>query len=326
MTGLVRVELTRYRSRRMIALLLLLAALLAALVAAKSAWDTRPITPQEVATAKKDAAIAAQRSDIRADLNHCLADPEAYLGTNATAQDCRDNLTAGPRSYLPRAPLDLHGTLKGNGLGVALAVAGLLVIAASTFAGSDWASGSVVTQLLFEPRRSRVWAAKGLAVTIASGVVALVTIGGFWLAMYLVAVDRDVPHGSGVMSDVGWHLLRAVAFAMGASLGAFALTMLFRHAVATLALLFVLSVGGEILTYLLPIDNVGRWTLGNNVYGWLETRMEFFDPTSRCARLGDCDRLAHIGHLQGGVYLLGLLAVAVVLSVLLFRRRDVAAV
>jgi len=46
MTRLLRVELARYRSRRIIALLLLLAAVLAALVAFKSAWDTRPITTQ----------------------------------------------------------------------------------------------------------------------------------------------------------------------------------------------------------------------------------------------------------------------------------------
>jgi hypothetical protein len=325
MTRLVRVELARYRARRIIALVLLLAAVVAALVALKSAYDTRPITKQEAATAKKDADLAAQRSDIRADLEHCLADPEAYLGTGATAQDCRDNLTASPRSYLPRAPLDLSGTLKGNGLGVALTVAGLLVIAASIFAGSDWASGSMVTQLLFEPRRLRLWTAKALAVTLASGVVALVTIGGFWLALYLVAVDRDVPHGSGVMSDVGWHVLRAVLFSMGAALGAYALTMLFRHAVATLALLFVYSVGGEILAVLLPFDNLGRWTLGNNVYGWLETRMAFFDPSAPCARIGDCEGLQHIGHLQGGVYLLTLLVLAVALSLLFFRRRDVQA-
>jgi hypothetical protein len=323
MTHLVRVELARYRSRRIIALLLLLTALLAALVAVKSAWDTRPITKQEAATAAKDAAIDAERSDIQADINKCLADPTKYLFDGATADDCRDLLAASPRSYLPRKPLDLSGTLKGNGLGVALAIAGLLVIAASVFAGSDWSSGSVVTQLLFEPRRGRLWAAKAAAVTLASGVVALVTIGGFWLAMYLVAVDRGVPHGSGLMSDVGWHLLRAVLFAMGAALGSYALTMLFRHAAATLALLFTISVGGEILTYLVPVDNVGRWTLGNNVYGWLETRMEFFDPTSHCARNGDCDGLAHISHLQGGLSLLALLALAVLVSVLVFRRRDV---
>jgi ABC-2 type transport system permease protein len=325
MMRLLRVELARYRSRRMIALLLLLAALLAAGVAVKSAWDTRPITPQEAATARANADLASQRSDIKADLDHCLADPEQYLGTGTTAQDCRDNLTASPRSYFPREPLDLTGTLKGNGLGVALVVAGLLVIAGTTFAGSDWASGSVVTQLLFEPRRLRLWVAKATAVTLASGVVATITIGGFWLAMYLVAVDRGVPHGSDVMSDVGWQLLRAVVFAMGASLGAFALTMLFRHSVATLALLFAYSVGGEILAFLVPVDNVGRWTLGNNVFGWLETRMEYFDPTARCARNGACAGLQHIGHLQGGLYLLVLLLVAVALSLWAFRRRDVSA-
>ena len=325
MTRLVRVELTRYRSRRVIALLLLLAALLAALVAAKTAWDSRPITPQEVATAKKDATLAAQRSEISADMKNCLANPQDYFGTGSTAQDCRDNLTASARSYLPRTPLDLRGTLKGNGLGVALSVAGLLVIAASLFGGSDWASGSMVNQLVFEPRRLRLWAAKGIAVTLASGLAALVVIGGFWLAVYLVAADRGVPHGSGVTSDIGWHLLRAVLFSMGAALGAFALTMLLRHTGATLALLFIITVGGEILTYLVPVDNVGPWTLGNNVNGWLETRMQFFDPTSGCARAGDCAGFQHIGHLQGGVYLLVLLAITVAVSALVFRRRDVGA-
>ncbi|MGY2874493.1 ABC-2 type transport system permease protein [Marmoricola sp. URHA0025 HA25] len=323
MTDLVRVELARYRSRRVIALLVLLAALLAALVAAKSAWDSRPITKQEAETAQVNADLAAQRSDVKADLDKCLADPERYLGTGSTAQTCRDNLTASPSSYLPRKPLDLTGTLKGNGLGVSLAVAGLLVIAASAFAGSDWASGSIVNQLLFVPGRGRLWAAKAVAVSVASAVVALVTIGGFWLAMYLVAVDRDVPHGSDVMSDVGWHLLRAVLFAVGASLGAFSLTMLFRHSVATLALLFAYSVGGEILAVLVPIDDVGRWTLGNNVFGWLETRMQFFDPSAGCARRGDCEGFQHIGHLQGGAYLLVLMVVAVLLSATFFARRDV---
>lgn len=323
MTSLLRVELSRYGTRRIIALLLLLAAAVAGVVALKSAWDTRPITAQEAATARANADIEAERADIKADLQTCLADPEQYLGTGATQQTCRDNLLAAPRSYLPREPLDLRGTLKGNGLGVALVVAGVLVIAASTFAGSDWASGAISTQLLFEPRRTRVWTAKALAVALASGLAALVTIGGFWLAMYLVAVDRDVPHGSGVMSDVGWHLLRAVLFCMGAAVGAYALTMLFRHSVATLSLLFAYSVGGEIVAFLVPVDNVGRWTLGNNVFGWLETRMEFFDPTARCAKAGTCESLEHIGHLQGGLYLLVLLLVAAVPSVLLFRRRDV---
>jgi hypothetical protein len=267
--------------------------------------------------------MAPESGELQQELASCLADPEQYLGPGTTAQDCRDNFTGSPSNYLPRKPLDLHGTIKGNGLGVAIAVAGLLVIAASTYAGSDWASGSIGTQLLFEPRRTHLWAAKGAAVALASALAALVVIGGFWLAMYLVAVDRGVPHDSAVMSDVGWHVLRAVLFAAGAAVGAYSLTMLFRHSVATLALLFVYSVGGEILSYLVPVDNIGRWTLGNNVYGWLETKMKFFDPSAPCARLGDCEGQQHIGHLQGGLYLLGLLVLAAALSVAVFRRRDV---
>jgi ABC-2 type transport system permease protein len=323
MIRLVRVELSRFGSRRVIALLILLAAVLVALVAAKSAWDTRPITAQEAATAQKDADVAANRSDIKADLAKCLDDPEQYLGLGATAQECRDTLTAAPKSYLPREPLDLTGTLKGNGIGAALLVAGLLVIAASTFAGSDWSSGSMTTQLLFEPRRTRVWFAKAIAMTVTSAVVSAVVLGGFWLAMYLVAVNRDVPHGSDVMSDVGWHLLRSVLLVMGAALGSFSLTMLFRHSVATLALLFAYSVGGEIVIFLLPLDGIARWSLGNNVFGWLETHFRYVDPTARCARLGDCVGPQHLSHLETGLYLLVLLLVATTASLLAFRRRDV---
>jgi ABC-2 type transport system permease protein len=323
MMRLLRVELARYRSRRIIALLILLAAVLAALVAVKTAWDSRPITKQEAATARAEAQMEPESQEVKSELAACLANPEQYLGTGSTAEDCRANFTGSPRDYLPRKPLDLHGTLTGNGVGVALAVAGLLVIAASAFAGSDWASGSMVTQLLFEPRRTRVWLAKALAVGVMSGTVAILTLGGFWLAMYLVAAERDVSHSAGVMSDVGWHLLRAVLFTVGAAVGAFALTMLFRHSVATLAVLFVYSVGGELLSYLVPVDNIGRWTLGNNVNGWLETRWKFFDPSAPCARLGDCEGQQHIGHLQGGSYLLGLLVLVVLLSLLVFRYRDV---
>lgn len=323
MRRLVLVELARYRTRRVIGLLMLAAVLAAALVALKTAWDTRPPSHQEIATARAQADMDAQRVDIRADLQHCLADPRSYLGPGATQQECRDLLTAAPKSYLPREPLDLAGTLKGNGLGVALLVVGLLVIAASTFAGSDWSSGSMATQLLFEPRRPRVWGAKAAAVAIASAVVSLVVVGGFWVAMYAVAQARDIAVPDHVLADIGWHVARVVALAVGAGIGAFALTMLFRHSAATLGLLFACSVSGEILVFLLPVDGVARWSIGNNVFGWLETRLEFFDPTAHCVRLGQCTGPQHISHVDAGAYLLVLLALAVAISLPAFRRRDV---
>ena len=113
--------------------------------------------------------------------------------------------------------------------------------------------------------------------------------------------------------------MRAVLLAMGAGLGAFALTMLFRHSVATLALLFAYAIGGELVVSLLPVDGIARWTLGNNVFGWLETRLEYFG----CSQLdSDCTR-THISHLDSGVYLLVLLLIAVGASWLTFRRQDV---
>ncbi len=323
MTGLVGVELTRYRTRRMILLLVAAAALAAGLVAFKTAWDTRPLNQDEIATAQARADVERDRSDIRADVRRCETDPTQYLGPNTTVQQCIDALTPAAKSYSPREPLELDGTLKGNGVGIALLVIGLLIIAGSTFAGADWSSGAIRNQILFAPRRSRLWAAKVVAVGIGSGVVALVTLGGFWLTMYLVAVARDVEHGSAVVDNIGWHLLRAVLLAIGAGVGAFALTTILRSSVGTLGLLFAYSIGGELLTYLLPFDGIARWSLGNNVFGWLETRLEFIDPTAGCVRRGTCDGPEHLSHLDAGLYLLVVLAVALVASWATFRRRDV---
>ncbi len=322
MIGLIRVELTRYRSRRVIVLLVVAAAVLAALVAFQSAWDTRPPTAAELATAQANADIESTKAGVEADIAQCVQDYVADATPEFAEQQCRDMFAADDTVYLPRSELDLNGTLQGNGIGIALLVIGLLVIAACTFTGADWASGSIRNQVLFEPRRTRVWAAKAIAVTAASGVVALVVLGGFWAALYLVAVDRGVPHGSAVVGDVGWHLLRAVVLAMGASVGAYALTMLLRHAVATLALLFTYSVGGEILVYLLPVDGAARWSLGNNIFGWLEKYLQYVDPAAGCVRIGDCTGPEHVSHLQSGLYLLALLIVALVGSWVAFRRRD----
>src|SRR5689334_21108033 len=136
MIELVRVELTRYRARRAIALLILLAAVLAAIVAWKSAWDTRPPSTLEIATAKARAETNASRSDIQTDVSQCLKSPEDYLGYGATEQVFRDQHAAAVTSYLPREMPDLSGTLKGNGLGLSVLVIGLIIIAASTFAGA----------------------------------------------------------------------------------------------------------------------------------------------------------------------------------------------
>jgi len=322
---LLSVELTRFRSRRAIVLLMLAAAVLAVVLAGVTAWNTRPLSHSDRTDATAQAELEGQKPEILQQVRACRAAPTQYLGPDATAAECQDALVPGPEAYYPRDPLSLHRALSTSGLGLPLAVVvvSLMVIAGCTFVGADWASGSLTNQLLFVPRRARVWLAKAGAVMLSSGVVTLVVISAFWLILALVAQARDISVPSHDVTHVAWHVLRTTVLAMGAALGAFALTMIFRHTVATLALLFVYSIGGEILVNLLPFDGSGRWSVGNNSIGWLATHYHYFDASIDCTPGERCSSTQVMTHLESGTFLGILLVVAVVVSLLWFQRRDV---
>jgi hypothetical protein len=320
---LLAVELNRFRSRRTIGFLVLAAVLVAVVLVGATAWNSRPLTEADRTDAAAQADLEGQRSELQAEVRACRADPTGYLGPDATADDCASALIPAASSYYPRHALDLSSRLKNEGIGLALIVVGLIVVAGSTFAGADWSSGSMTNQLVFEPRRTRVWLAKAAAVTIGSGLVAVVVLSGFWLALGAVAEARGISVPSSDVSEVVWHVMRAVALSMGAALGAFALTMLFRHTVATLALLFVYSVGGEIAVNVLPFEGAGRWSVGNNAFGWLATHHHYFDATITCTPGERCSSMQVMTHLEAGVFLGVLVLISVVLSIVWSQRRDV---
>ena len=168
-----------------------------------------------------------------------------------------------------------------------------------------------------------MWLAKAAAVTLGSGLVALVVLSGFWLALGVVAQARDISIPSADVTEVAWHVLRAVALSAGAGLGVYALTMIFRHTVATLALLFVYSVGGEIAVNVLPIEGAGRWSVGNNAFGWLATDHRYFDSTISCTPGDRCSSMQVMTHLEAGSFLAILLVIAVAASLVWFHRADV---
>ena len=322
---LLAVELNRFRSRRAIALLILAAVLLAVVLAGITAWQTRPLTETDRADAAAQADLEGKKPEIQAQVIACRAAPHDFLGPSATADQCEDALVRGPDAYYPRDMLSLRKALTTEGLGLPLAVVvvSLMVIAGCTFAGADWSSGALTNQLLFVPRRLRLWLAKAGAVTLASGVVALVSIAAFWLILGLVAQARGIPVSSADVGHVAWHVARATALAMGAGLGAFALTMVFRHTVATLALLFVYSIGGEIAVNLLPVEGAGRWSVGNNALGWLAYDYRYFDASIVCTPGERCSPMQTMSHLESGTFLGILLAVVVAVSIVWFSRRDV---
>ena len=322
---LLAVELDRFRSRRAIALLILGSVVLAVVLAGVTAWQTRPLTRADRNDAAAQAALEGKKPEIQQQVQACRSAPQDFLGPSATAEQCEAAMVPGPDAYYPRDPLSLRHALSPDGLGLplALVVVSLMVIAGCTFAGADWSSGSMANQLLFVPRRPRVWLTKAAAVTVGAGVVTLVAITGYWVILGLVAQAREIDVPTSHVTHVLWHVGRTAAMAMGAALGAFALTMVFRHTVATLALLFVYSIGGEILVNLLPLDGAARFSLGNNALGWLAVRYRYFDASVSCAPGERCSSMQSMTHLESGTFLGILLVIAAAVSLLWFSRRDV---
>lgn len=322
---MVLVELSRFRSRRAIALILVAASLLAALMAATTLWDTRPVGAAEIAQARAIAEHEASAPGFKRELARCQANPEEYNGPGSTAEDCAKNMTPRAEWYLTRRPLALDRVRDDAGVGLLLLVATFMVIVGTTFAGADWASGSMSNQMLFEPRRWRVWVAKATAVFLGTLVASAVIATAFWAAMFLAAESRGISTGEAVQASIRAMVARGVLLAGLGALGAFALTMLLRHTVGTLAVLFAYAVGGTAVLAALPVTGIGRWSVGNNVLAWVQNGYKYYDSSLPCGSgPGDvCDQSVTMSLTQGAEYLGVFLALVVLVSAYAFRRRDI---
>lgn len=321
---LLLVELSRFRSRRAIALMLLAAAILTAVLAATTIWETRPVSAQDLANAQALADREAQQPWVRRDLRRCERNPERFAGQAAAVEDCEQMIVPQPEWFMQRSSLSLAEVQGETGIAVVMIVSALMIIVGTTFAGADWASGSMSNQILFEPRRPKVWLAKGAAVFLATLVTAAVIVAAFWTTLYLVAESRGISTGATIQENLRWVAGRGVLLAALGAMGGYALTMLVRHTVGTLAVMFAYAVGGEALIASLPMAGAGRWSLANNVFAWLYDGHEYYDSSLPCSPQGAmCDQMASLTQADGVTYLGPLLLVVVLLSAFFFRRRDI---
>ncbi len=316
---LFMVELVRLASRRAVVVLLLVATGLAAVMLVSAAYDTRPVDATERAAAEQQ--LAQQRKAGESDYRACLDDPTGYYGPGATASDCEGSR---PRLewFLSRPELDLVAEVEGRGrtLLALLAVTGVLI--GATFAGADWSSGSLTNQLLFVPRRTPVWLAKGVAVVGGTTLSAAVVLAAFWGSLQAVASARGLGASADAWREVLLGSGRGLGLVAAVTLGGFALTMLLRSTVATLGLLLGCLVVGEGLASGLPFERMSQWSPAQNVGAWLSGGLQVFD-TSICTPEGQaCVYTLTLSHAV--TYLGALLAVAVLASLVTFRRRDVA--
>lgn len=336
MIALLRVELTRLRWRRAVWLLLAASVVVPAIIAISSILTSRPPSADELARIEQMIAEETQQPYIQDELRACLADPEQY-GVDADAAGvqagCEAMVLPQPEWYGGYQPLSLRDQLDyGEGIGVVTVLTLLLMLAGTTFIGHDWSSGSMSNQLLFEPRRGRIWAAKGIVVTLTAFLGAAVVSSAYWLVLWAVARSRDLPSGTDLLVDCLQFGLRGALFAATAALAGFALTMLFRSTVATIGVLFALSVGGGLMLAVLGLS--GNWQPGTNLEAVVKNGTTYYvDVPERCYQQmedgaeiepnSECDDQRDLSLAHGATYYGVLVLGSSVASVLSFRRRDV---
>ncbi len=329
MRQLMGVELTRLRWRRAVQLLLLVAIVMPVVVFAVTAWNTRPYS--EADKADIQAQIERDSAGAQEQVQECVDHPEdqGIPSGEDVRQTCEDWYLPQAEWYGGRQPLDLAQERDaGSGPVVIALLAVLVLLAGTTFAGHDWNTGSLSNQLLFEPRRGRLWLAKGLVVLLSGAVLSAAVLAAYWTGLWVLAGARGLDPSSHDVWEGYQQGIRGTVLAAACAFAAYALTMLFRSTVATLGVLFGLSILAPILLALIAFPNNERWMPQTNVAAVILDGTTYYDNsdytcTTTSDGVEDCDGERELSLGGGAAYLLGLLALAAIPSAATFRTRDV---
>ncbi len=309
---LFRVELRRFLSRRAIIVVMVLGGLACGAIAAGILYETRPPSAADLAGAQRDVDQINQDRFTQRRLDRCVE-------KTGEVERCERRWLLTVDEYFYReklSPAQFKGWLIPMA-GVAAAVAFLL---GATFVGADFSSGSVGTQLLFEPNRLKVWAAKAGAAAVGSAAFAALTLALTNGVIWFFAKSWDRPFRDGLGGDWSAALGRGVVLASAAAVGGYALVTLARHTAAALGVLAVYGIAGEAV-----LRNVWtgseKWLFSNHVLAWVG---------------GDFKRQVYVECFQGcppvilnftkpfaATYMGLVLLVVALISLLVFRRRDV---
>ncbi len=266
MIRLIASELLRFRSRRLVVVLLVGALLATTVGLVIAAFDSTPPT---------DAVIAAARAEARREYAACLVADfgDGNFGPISKEDFCREN-AGDPTQYMPShlALVDLPDILEGVSSITSILA---LVVGASVVAVS-WQTGTISTILTWEPRRLRWFAAR--VVVVAAGVammtVAIVAFLSAGLAAAAALRGSTLGTDGAWWSDVLTTSLRVAAAATFSALIGVAVAAVGRHTAAALGVVFVWTAVIEgLIRGLRP--RWAPWLLGDNLVSFLSwERME----------------------------------------------------
>ncbi|MDQ1661298.1 MAG: hypothetical protein QOJ68_1278 [Blastococcus sp.] len=326
--SLFRAELHRFRARRFIRLLLLLAVLgwVLAVVIALLHYGT-PTAADRAQARQTMQQVVAQSEQGRQD---CLKNPQAQgappgvspedaCGPPMQLSDLDEN------NFLPKQPFDLasSGGRGAIGFGAAAAVLGFVI--GATWIGAEWSSRSLVALLFWVPRRMSVFGAKIAVLTLAGALLGVVAQAA-WLAM--ATILRVVAGDGRALPAQFWgHLFatqgRAVLLTVLIALLGFGLTNLIRNTGAALGAGFV---------YFAIVETAVRavqpawepWLLSTNAAALVSPGglpVYIYDAVGRNGFTEP--RVYLISNLQAGIELTAVVCVIIGIGVWLFNRRDV---
>jgi ABC-2 type transport system permease protein len=265
---LIASELLRFRSRRLVVVLLVGALLATAVGLVIAAFDSTPPT---------DAQIAAAEARAREEYASCLAADYEEVQFEGTLQEFCRKYAGDPAQYLGAhlKLADLPKVLEGVSSITSILA---LVVGASVVAVS-WQTGTIGTILTWEPRRLRWFAARILVIAVGVSVMTVAIVAFLSAGIALAATLR----GSIVGVDGAWwsdvlttSLRVALAAAISAVIGA-SVAAVGRHTSAALGVVFVWTAVIEgLVRGLRPWWT--PWLLGDNLVsflGWQRMEVQF---------------------------------------------------
>jgi hypothetical protein len=324
--SLFRAELHRFRARRFIRLLLLLATLGWALAVVIALFHYGTPTAADHAQARQSMQqVIAESEQSR---QRCLSNPQAAPPGASPEEVCGPPLQASDldeNSFLPKQPFDLASNASRGAIGFGAAAAVLGFVIGATWIGAEWSSRSLVALLFWVPRRMSVFGAKIAVLTLAGALLGLVAEAG-WLAM--ATLLRAVDGNGQALPAHFWNNLfavqgRAVLLTVLITLLGFGLTNLIRNTGAALGAGFVyFAIVETAVGALRPAWE--PWLLSSNAAALVSSgglKLFIFD---RAGRNGFTEPRIYLLHnLQAGIELTAVVVVIIGIGVWLFNRRDV---
>lgn len=251
MANLLRAELLRIASNRIVMWIALLGVAAGSLVGMSQAEEARPVTNDDIAQAQAalDDVLVAVEQECRVSATPCDWD---YILQNMALEDH------------VRTPLAFEDLVTGtiNAMGpIALLAA---VAAVTVVIGSEFTSGSLGTQLTFTPRRLPVLWAKTLTATLAAAaIVAWWLLAGFLIDVVVFLQMRgaaDLLAGPDVVVVLGRYLILGLWGGLFAALLTMAMGSALRTWVLIVAVLqvsLVFESSGSTWSWVLPTSVLG---------------------------------------------------------------------